>query len=319
MPPTGEGTDLAYGAARRGRSGREGAEGRRRPGWQPESPTMVKSGAGTSNTRRGCTPVEPGHEEGGQMAEMMAESAQPTVPPSDDRILASGDESGTAPGIGLSAPMSKVSVPSPFSSWYSSTHRYPRHVRRVRRGGRVLCDLRFRHHGSTAAGRASTGRTSILSFYGRRRRRIIPAATLVIIATVDGLLVPRARRRASDCHRRAVGCRLLWPTSISSPPERTTWPPRAPPSPLQNFWSLAVEEQFYLIYPTLFLLVAAARVRTLLGKRWPSAWSVVISVSFAYSIVDTHSNSSRCRSSRPSPGPGSWPSAPWSPSAPRGS
>lgn len=32
------------------------------------------------------------------MAEMMAESAQPTVPPSDDRILASGDEAGTAPG-----------------------------------------------------------------------------------------------------------------------------------------------------------------------------------------------------------------------------
>ena len=26
-----------------------------------------------------------------------------------------------------------------------------------------------------------------------------------------------------------------------------------PPSPLQNFWSLSVEEQFYLIYPSLFL------------------------------------------------------------------
>ena len=44
----------------------------------------------------------------------------------------------------------------------------------------------------------------------------------------------------------------------------------APPSPLQNFWSLAVEEQFYVVYPTLFLLVAAAkgltfRVRLAIG------------------------------------------------------
>ena len=34
-----------------------------------------------------------------------------------------------------------------------------------------------------------------------------------------------------------------------------------PPSPLLNFWSLAVEEQFYLVYPTLFLLIAAVRSR----------------------------------------------------------
>ena len=35
----------------------------------------------------------------------------------------------------------------------------------------------------------STGRTSVRSFYGRRARRILPAATLVIIATVLGAYV----------------------------------------------------------------------------------------------------------------------------------
>ena len=152
MPPTGEGTDLAYGAARRGRSGREGAEGRRRPGWQPESPTMVKSGAVISNTRRGCTPVEPGHEEGGQMAEMMAESAQPTVPPSDDRILPSGDEAGTAPGDRALPARCRGSAgggrppggPLPLGGIGG--------VGRLRRGGRLLRDLGLRHHRCPAAG-----------------------------------------------------------------------------------------------------------------------------------------------------------------------
>ena len=289
MPPTGEGTDLAYGAARRGRSGREGAEGRRRPGWQPESPTMVKSGAVISNTRRGCTPVEPGHEEGGQMAEMMAESAQPTVPPSDDRILASGDEAGTAPGDrpfrpdveGLRAVAVLLVVL--FHSQVSAVS-----------GGYVGVDVFFVISGFVITGvllreRASTGRTSILSFYGRRCRRIIPAATLVIIATVGlaywFLGVAGGIPTATDGRWAALFLANFHFISTGT----NYLASQAPPSPLQNFWSLAVEEQFYVIYPTLFLLVAGARVRTLRARLAMGLIAVIIG-SFVYSIVDTHGN-----------------------------
>src|ERR1700722_17452053 len=56
-------------------------------------------------------------------------------------------------------------------------------------GGYVGVDVFFVISGFVITGvllreNASTGSTSILSFYGRRVRRIIPAATLVIIAAV---------------------------------------------------------------------------------------------------------------------------------------
>ena len=43
-----------------------------------------------------------------------------------------------------------------------------------------------------------------------------------------------------------------------------------PPSPLQNFWSLAVEEQFYIVYPTIFLLCASIGGRISFRCEWRS-------------------------------------------------
>jgi peptidoglycan/LPS O-acetylase OafA/YrhL len=207
----------------------------------------------------------------------------------DERLLASGDEAGTAPGDrsfrpdveGLRAVAILLVVL--FHSQVSAVS-----------GGYVGVDVFFVISGFVITGvllreRAASGRTSILSFYGRRCRRIIPAATLVIIATVflsywflgvaGGIPTATDGRWAAvflaNFHFIATGTNYL--------------ASELPPSPLQNFWSLAVEEQFYVVYPTLFLLVAGAKVFSL-RVRLALFLVGVIGVSFAYSAVDTHNN-----------------------------
>ena len=137
-----------------------------------------------------------------------------------------------------------------------------------------------------------TGGTSILSFYARRARRIIPAATLVIVATVlvaSQLLGPAAVNQTAvdgqwasvflaNFHFAAAGTNYL--------------ASQQPPSPLQNFWSLAVEEQFYLVYPTVFFLVASLRRWFSLRARLAVLLVVTIVASYTLSIVMTSSNAS---------------------------
>ena len=139
-------------------------------------------------------------------------------------------------------------------------------------GGYVGVDVFFVISGFVITGvllreRSTTGSTSILSFYGRRVRRILPAATLVIITTVVAsypLLGPLSGEQTAkdglwasvfliNVHFAAMGTNYL--------------ASQLPPSLLQNFWSLAVEEQFYLVYPAIIIVVARFSSRLSLRLR----------------------------------------------------
>ncbi|WP_281964913.1 acyltransferase family protein [Serinicoccus marinus] len=107
------------------------------------------------------------------------------------------------------------------------------------------------------------GRLDLPRFYLRRARRLLPAAGVTVLGvaliTVTLLPVTRWREIAGDAAASAVYL-VNWRLAQRSVDYLAA---DSPPSPLQHFWSLAVEEQFYFVWPVLLALVALVPVRRL--------------------------------------------------------
>jgi peptidoglycan/LPS O-acetylase OafA/YrhL len=100
-----------------------------------------------------------------------------------------------------------------------------------------------------------TGRISLIEFYGRRAKRILPAAVLTLISTTivayELLNYVRARSIAWDSVWAAVFAANFHFAHVGA----NYFAQGQPPSPIQHYWSLAVEEQFYLVWPAVLSLV----------------------------------------------------------------
>jgi peptidoglycan/LPS O-acetylase OafA/YrhL len=99
-----------------------------------------------------------------------------------------------------------------------------------------------------------TGKISFRGFYARRARRILPAATLVTIVTVvvsAVLLSPLAAERVFSDARAAT---LFGANFHFAAIDANYFNSDLPPSPVQHYWSLSVEEQFYLVWPLLLVV-----------------------------------------------------------------
>jgi peptidoglycan/LPS O-acetylase OafA/YrhL len=99
-----------------------------------------------------------------------------------------------------------------------------------------------------------SGRISLVEFYGRRARRILPAAALTLVATTlvayEFLNYVRARSIAWDGIWAAIFAANVHFAHVGA----NYFAQGQPPSPIQHYWSLAVEEQFYLVWPAVLSL-----------------------------------------------------------------
>ena len=126
----------------------------------------------------------------------------------------------------------------------------------------------------------STGHVRVGAFYARRARRILPAAGLVLAATTvfAAVELPLSRVPAivGDARWAAFFLANVHFSQIGTDyfqQDRAT-------SPVQHTWSLAVEEQFYLVWPLALLLVfwLFARRRLLVTR-------IVVAAAWSASLV----------------------------------
>ncbi|WP_229702525.1 acyltransferase family protein [Streptomyces albiflavescens] len=111
----------------------------------------------------------------------------------------------------------------------------------------------------------ATGGISVRKFYARRALRLLPASTLVVVTTLGGAWLFLSKIRFADYVGDALSS-ALYAVNLRLAINGTDYLAQgSPPSPFQHFWSLAVEEQFYLLWPLLLLLSwKLARRRALL-------------------------------------------------------
>ena len=151
-------------------------------------------------------------------------------------------------------------------------------------GGYIGVDVFFVLSGYLITGLLLVKGVSLRDFYARRARRILPAAALTLVATdiaANHLLnFVRARDAVSD----SIWAALFGANVHFAQQGSDYFNQGQPPSPFLHFWTLSVEEQFYLVWPSLLalvLLVTAARRPLLLMV------GTIGAASLAWSIYDT--------------------------------
>lgn len=131
-----------------------------------------------------------------------------------------------------------------------------------------------------------SGRISLTAFYARRIRRLLPAATLTLVAVAIGCRIWLPAAMWSDLAKEVLASGLYFENMLLVTKSVDYLALQEAASPVQHYWSLSVEEQFYILWP--LLMIGAGR----LAQR--AAWStrnvfacvlgIITAASFAWGV-----------------------------------
>jgi peptidoglycan/LPS O-acetylase OafA/YrhL len=109
--------------------------------------------------------------------------------------------------------------------------------------------------------RMATGRTSLRGFWLRRARRLLPALYLLLVGVMAGLVIGGAtwfepwRELVAKARGDAAAAAVYVSNWYQLQSQQSYFDVTARPSPFRHLWSLAVEEQFYVLWPLLLLVL----------------------------------------------------------------
>jgi peptidoglycan/LPS O-acetylase OafA/YrhL len=144
---------------------------------------------------------------------------------------------------------------------------------------------------------STAGTVRLRRFYGARARRLLPASAAVgvVTAIASAVLLPPLQAWGVICDGIASA---LYVSNYWFIGEGVHYfGGHKPPSPFQHYWSLGVEEQFYLVWPALIIgtawLIRRARRRTRAHAIWSErpylvVLALVAAASFALSLAVTY-------------------------------
>lgn len=127
------------------------------------------------------------------------------------------------------------------------------------------------------------GSFSIANFYARRLRRIAPALFVVVFASIPFALLLMDAGELKDFGTSLIGI-SVFASNYTFFKETGYFAGPTEYLPMLHTWSLAVEEQFYLFFPPLLLLVWKRSRRAI----WPMLWGLFFS-----SLLFAHYGSGR--------------------------
>lgn len=138
-----------------------------------------------------------------------------------------------------------------------------------------------------------TGFKDVVQFWMRRVKRLLPASFLVIFMSILGIWLFAPETLWRDWGLQALAATFYFQNWYLALNKVDYLAEADAPSPFQHFWSLAVEEQFYFVWPVLIGLVIAAAVY--LGRSRRKVLLAVLGGVFffglGYSIYATWANS----------------------------